>query len=199
MRVIERTFWFLESAFIAFIVGLILLMIVRMIVDKADLNPFGFTHRTVRRLSDTFVFPVRGTLRDFRADPKFAPLVVIVIVVLFAFVGVQLLRIVERMIGGVVISLENGDIAALLGMILYGLVSLYILLMFVRVIFQMARVSYTNRLMRFLVDITEPLLGPLRRAIPPVGMIDISPLVAFIILLVIQAAIAGTLLKGMRL
>lgn len=199
MLVIARTFWFLESAFIALIVGLILLMIVRMIVDKADLNPFGFTHRTVRRLSDTFVFPVRGTLRDFRADPKFAPLVVIAIVVLFGFIGVQLLRIVERMIVGVLVSLENGDIPAIIGMILYGLISLYILLMFVRVIFSMARVSYTNRVMRFLVDITEPLLGPLRRAIPPVGMIDISPLVAFIILWVIQAAIAGTLLKGVRL
>jgi YggT family protein len=199
MLVIARTFWFIESIFIAFIAGLILLMIVRMIVDKADLNPFGFTHRTIRRLSDPFVFPVRGTLRDFRADPKFAPLVVIAIVVVFGFLGVQFVRICERMIVGVFVSLEAGDVLAILGTILYGLISLYILLMFLRVIFSLGRVSYTNRVMRFLVDITEPLLGPLRRAIPPVGMMDISPIVAFIILWVIQAAIAGTLLRGMRL
>jgi YggT family protein len=50
--------------------------------------------------------------------------------------------------------------------------------------------------MRFLFDVTEPLLGPLRRIIPPLGWIDISPIVAFIILWLFQAAIAGTLIRG---
>jgi YggT family protein len=57
-------------------------------------------------------------------------------------------------------------------------------------------VSYSNRLMRFLVDVTEPLLGPLRRIIPPLGWMDISPIVAFIILFLFQQAILGTLLRG---
>jgi uncharacterized protein YggT (Ycf19 family) len=42
-------------------------------------------------------------------------------------------------------------------------------------------------------------LGPLRRMIPPLGMIDISAIVAFIILWLFQAAIQGTLLRGMQL
>jgi YggT family protein len=50
--------------------------------------------------------------------------------------------------------------------------------------------------MRFLIDVTEPLLGPLRRIIPPLGWIDISPIVAFVILFLFQQAIAGTLLRG---
>jgi YggT family protein len=87
---------------------------------------------------------------------------------------------------------------AVLGTILYGLISIYILLIFIRVIFSLARVSYTNRMMRFLVKITEPLLGPLRRVIPPVGMMDISPIVAFIILWLLQTAVAGTLMRGLR-
>ena len=203
MIVLERIFWFIESAFIAFIVALILLMIIRMIVDKADLNPFGATHRTVRRLTDSLVFPARGALREFRADPKFAPLIVIVIVILLGFMGVQFLGIIENTVINVYISLNRGDIPAVIGTILYGLVSIYILIIFVRVIFSMARVSYTNPVMRFLVNLTEPLLGPLRRMIPLVrlggmGMMDISPIVAFIILWVIQVAISGTLLRGMR-
>ncbi|HKR11778.1 MAG TPA: YggT family protein [Pyrinomonadaceae bacterium] len=203
MIAIERIFWFLDSAFIAFIVAVILLMIVRMIVDKADLNPFGATHRTVRRMTDTLVFPARGALREFRADPKFAPLIVIVVVILFGFMGVQFLGILELTVINTFISLERGNIPAVIGTILYGLISVYILIIFVRVIFSMARVSYTNRVMRFLVNLTEPLLGPLRRMIPLVrlgsmGMMDISPIVAFIILWVIQAAISGTLLRGMR-
>ena len=62
--------------------------------------------------------------------------------------------------------------------------------------FAWVMVSYSNRLMRFLVNATEPLLGPLRRMIPPVGMFDISPFVAFIIIWLFQAAIAGTLLRS---
>jgi YggT family protein len=50
--------------------------------------------------------------------------------------------------------------------------------------------------MRFLVNTTEPLLGPLRRMVPPVGTFDISPIVAFIIVWLFQAAIRGTLLHG---
>ena len=198
MIVIERIFWFIESAFIAFIVAIILLMIIRMIVDKADLNPFGFTHRSVRRLSDSFVFPVRGALREFRADPKFAPLVVILIAVLLGYVSLQLIRTVQQIILGVLFSAASGNFIAIIGTILYGLISIYILLIFIRIIFSLARVSYTNRLMRFLVNITEPLLGPLRRLIPPVGMMDISPIVAFIILWLLQAAVAGTLMGGTR-
>ncbi|HEY8226792.1 MAG TPA: YggT family protein, partial [Pyrinomonadaceae bacterium] len=75
-------------------------------------------------------------------------------------------------------------------------ISIYILLIFIRIIFSWGMVSYSNRLMRFLVDTTEPLLGPLRRIIPPLGMMDISPIIAFLILWLFQQAINGTLLRG---
>ena len=35
---------------------------------------------------------------------------------------------------------------------------------------------------RFLTRICEPFLEPFRRIIPPIGMIDISPIVAFLVL-----------------
>ncbi len=40
----------------------------------------------------------------------------------------------------------------------------------------------TNRLAIILYQITEPLLAPLRRIIPRVGMFDFTPLVAIILL-----------------
>jgi YggT family protein len=39
-----------------------------------------------------------------------------------------------------------------------------------------------NPLLRFLMDITEPILAPLRKVIPTVGMMDLSPLIAMIVL-----------------
>jgi YggT family protein len=43
-----------------------------------------------------------------------------------------------------------------------------------------------NPLVVFLNDITEPILSPLRRIVPRIGMIDITPLVAILLLSVIQ-------------
>ncbi len=65
-----------------------------------------------------------------------------------------------------------------------------------RIVFSWGMLTYPNRLMRFLVNTTEPLLGPLRRIIPPLGMIDISPIFAFIILWLLKMAVQGTLIRG---
>ena len=75
-------------------------------------------------------------------------------------------------------------------------VELVVLAGFMRLLSPLFIKAYSNRIMKFLVDTTEPLLGPLRRMIPPLGRMDISPIVAFLILWLFQAAIAGTLLRG---
>lgn len=196
MLIISRTFWFLNSAVTLVIVAVILLMVIRLIADAMDLNPFGWMSRTIRRLTDGIVMPVRGGLRNFGVDPKFAPLVAILLVILLGFFFLQLVGTIFTTIAGVLDSTQRGAMVTALGFILYGLISIYILLVFIRIIFSWGMVSYTNRIMRFLVDVTEPLLGPLRRVIPPVGRFDISPIVAFLILWLFQAAIAGTLLRG---
>jgi YggT family protein len=111
---------------------------------------------------------------------------------------VQIVSTIATTIEGVVSGLLTGAIVSVIGFLLSGLLSLYILCIFMRVIFSWGMVSYHNRVMRFLVDVTEPLLGPLRHMIPPLGRMDISPLVAILILWLFQAAIAGTLLRGAR-
>ena len=50
-----------------------------------------------------------------------------------------------------------------------------------------------NVIMRFLRDITEPILAPLRRVLPQMGMLDLSPFVAMIILQVVGNIVAQTL------
>src|SRR5262249_23770821 len=129
-------------------------------------------------------------------EPKFAPLVAILIVILLGYFVLRLVATIATTVVGVLDSAQYGAVVTMIGFILYGLLSLYILLMFIRIIFSWGMVSYSNRVMRFLVDVTEPMLGPLRRIIPPLGRIDISPIFAFLILWLLQTAIAGTLLRG---
>jgi len=47
-------------------------------------------------------------------------------------------------------------------------------------------------------QITEPILGPLRRVIPTIGMIDISPIVALFLLQFIQVALQSALHSALR-
>ena len=196
MLIISKTFLFLTWAISAIIVAVIVLMVLRLIADAMDLNPFGWMSRNIHRLTDGLVVPMRGGLRNFGMDPKFAPLVAILIVILVGYFLLQLVGTIATTIAGVLVGIQEGAIISVLGFLLYGAISIYILLIIIRIVFSWGMVSYTNRLMRFLVDVTEPLLGPLRRMIPPLGWIDISPIVAFIILWLFQAAIAGTLLRG---
>src|SRR5687768_14530390 len=172
MLVISRTVQFFTWAIQLAIVAVIALMILRMISDAADLNPFGWTSRTLRRLTDGFVTPVRGALRQVGADPKFAPLVVILVAILLGYFLWQLIATLAMTLHGVITSAQAGELFQVLGFILYGLLGIYSLLIFMRIIFSWGMVSYQNRVMRFLVDATEPLLGPLRRMIPPLGRME---------------------------
>ncbi len=196
MQIISRTFLFVNWAVTAVIIAIILLMIFRMIANWADLNPFAWSSLTIRRLTDPFIGPVRRALVRFGIDPKYSPLVVILITILLGWFVLQLVQTLATTFAGLFTSIQRGALGSALGFILYGLISIYILLIFVRIIFSLAMVSYSNRLMRFLVNVTEPLLGPLRRIVPPVGAMDISPIVAFLILWLFQQAIVGTLLRG---
>jgi len=196
MLIIDRIVWFINSAISIIIVAVIVLMIVRLIADAMDLNPFAWTSRTIRRLSDGFIIPTRGGLRGAGVDTKFAPLVVILIVILLGYFVIQLVTAVAAMLVGIILSARSGAVFRIIGFIISGLISIYILLIVIRTVFSWGGISYTNRLMRFLVDVTEPLLGPLRRTIPRLGWIDISPLVAILILWLFQQAVAGTLLSG---
>ena len=196
MIIISRTLLFVNWAVSAVIIAVILMMVFRMIANYADLNPFAWTSLTIRRLTDAFVLPVRRALLGFGVDPKYSPLVVILIVILLGYFVLQLASTIAGTLSGLLVSLQQGAMVSALGFILYGLISIYILLIFIRIIFSWGMISYSNRIMRFLVNTTEPLLGPLRRMIPPLGAMDISPIVAFLILWLFQQAIAGTLLRG---
>lgn len=197
MLILGRIYWFLSWAVIVTIVAVIVLVLLRVIANQADLNPFGWSSLTIRRLTDPFIGPIRRALMGFGVDPKYAPLVTILLVILVGWFALQLVSTIVNTLAGVIVSLRAQAFVPIIGYVLYGMVSLYILLIFIRIIFSWGMASYSNRVMRFLVNATEPMLGPLRRIVPLVGTFDISPIVAFMILWLLQSAIAGTLLRGM--
>ena len=196
MLIIDRLHEFVSNAIKIAIGAVILLMIVRLIADAMDLNPFAWTSRTIRRLSEPIMIPMRGGLRGIGVNPKYAPVVVILITLLVGVFVLQMVTITAVSIAGVIESVRIGAFFWVLGFILYGLLSIYAPLIIIRVIFSIAMLSYSYRIMRFLVEITEPLLGPLRRVVPVIGRFDVSPIVALLIVWVCQAAVVSIFLRG---
>ena len=180
----------------AVIIVIIALMILRLIANAADLNPFTWTSRTIHRLTDVFVLPMRRSMLSLGFEPKYAPLVVILITILLGLFVLQLAGLLASTALGILTGILQGRPILIIGNVLYGAVALYMLLITIRIIFSWGRVSYSRRIMRFLVDSTEPLLGPMRNLIPPVGPFDISAMVALVMLWLFLVAISATLLSS---
>jgi len=72
----------------------------------------------------------------------------------------------------------------------------YGLLLFAYILLSWIRLPYSptlNRLQRFLYDVCEPYLRIFRRVIPPLGALDLSPIVAFVVLILVEQLIVNLL------
>ena len=72
----------------------------------------------------------------------------------------------------------------------------YVLLILAYIITSWIRLPYSpwlNRIQRFLYDVCEPYLRIFRRFVPPIGPLDLSPMIAVIVLLVIQNVVTRLL------
>ena len=73
-----------------------------------------------------------------------------------------------------------------------NLLQLYVIALFARVIlswFPISPGSTMASIYRFLITVTEPVLGPVRRVMPPFGAFDLSPLVVLLLAQVLLGAI----------
>ncbi|MBO8125930.1 MAG: YggT family protein [Firmicutes bacterium] len=84
---------------------------------------------------------------------------------------------------------------------LWGLVNsifeVYTWIIIARVIISWVAPASRHPAVRFVYDMTEPLLGLIRRYIPATGGIDFSPLVALIIVQLVQRIVLNLLISIM--
>jgi len=68
------------------------------------------------------------------------------------------------------------------------IIDLYSLIVLAAVIISWTGAPYNNPIVRTVNMLTEPLLGPIRRALPAVGGLDFSPMVLLILLQFLKGA-----------
>jgi YggT family protein len=186
--------WYLIAALILVVIAL---MLARLILNKADLNPFSRPVILIRRWSDPLVNPVRRPLVQMGFSPNVAPLVTILIAILMGFFASRFLTTVLFTVRGLIVSVTRAAPIAFVGFLIYGALAILSLLIFMRIVVSWGA-SPTNRLLHLLIRLTEPVLAPFRRVIPPLGMFDISPIIVLLLLDLLQLAVAQSFDAGSR-
>ena len=194
-QAVGALYLFIQYAIVGAALGVILLMLVRLALNYADMNPFSRPVIYVRRLSDPLVNPVRRSLLQFGFSPNITPLVVILITILMGWFVLQLTESILGMVVGVVSAARVANVIKVVGWLLYGFLDIYSLLIVIRIIFSWGNVSHANRVMRFLANATDPFLVPLRRIIPPFGVFDFSALIGLLLLWMLKSAVFAVFLR----
>ena len=73
------------------------------------------------------------------------------------------------------------------------LFNLYSFLILARVLLSWVNVSPYHPIVVFIHEVTDPVLRPLRNIIPPIGMMDISPIAALILLQILESLILSVI------
>ena len=89
----------------------------------------------------------------------------------------------------------NGSYFSNAGLFLVNVVfDIYIIAVLLRMLLQLVRADFFNPICQFLVRVTNPLVIPLRRVIPPLRQLDTAAVVLVIGLKIAQLTLAGLLL-----
>jgi YggT family protein len=173
--------------FLAFLAA----MILRLIFNYADPNPFGkigrFSYHLKKR-TDRFVYPAARFLANFRVDTRLAPLVTVLIAGMFTYFGLGVIHNTFLVIDGLTRGVVTGNVMVFIGFVLYGLLSVLILFIFIRFISSWF-VFTRNTFLGFVQRVTDPILLPAQKLIPPIGMFDISAMLVLILIALLQTII----------
>jgi YggT family protein len=159
-------------------------------VRSRKLSPFGAWPRTVRRLSDPVLQPIERRLVRAGGLPQSAPYWLLAIVVIGGLLLVSLVNWTIGFVYSLGMLASASPTVWLLTLLSWTFTVLRVALL-VRVIASWFGISLYTKWMRPVVLLTDWLLEPLRRVLPPFGPLDLSPLVAYFILWIAERIIIG--------
>jgi YggT family protein len=93
--------------------------------------------------------------------------------------------------GATLTALAYAGPRALIRFLVSGILTLIMAAIFIRVIASWLGASPYSRWMRPVVVLTDWIIEPIRRLLPPLGMIDFSPMVAWLVLWVVRGFVVG--------
>ena len=184
----------LWGAFLVFLA----FMILRLIFNYADPNPFGAVGRfgfKIRKLTEKWVYPAARFLATFRIDTRLAPLVTVFIGLVFTYFASSIIGNTFFVIDGMTAGVLTGNPKMFVGFVLYGLLSILVLFIFVRFLSQWF-VFTRKTFLGFVMRVTNPIMIPFQKIIPPIGMFDISAMIVLILIGLLQSVVLNLFVRS---
>ncbi|NIM49190.1 MAG: hypothetical protein GTN62_04515 [Gemmatimonadales bacterium] len=161
-------------------------------VRTRRISPFSRPGQLIRKTTDPILAPIETWLLRRGSNPQNAGWWLvgvsivggIVVITTAQWIAVQLVRT-----AGAAASGPRGIVRLLI----YYASQIVLLALIVRVIGSWFRVGRYNRWMRPAYFLTDWIVEPLRRVVPSMGMIDITPLVAWFLLLLARGLVLSVI------
>jgi YggT family protein len=146
----------------------------------------------VRRVSDPVLLPLERRIVRAGGSPQDAPLWLVGVVIAG---GLLLLTLVHWLAGFVATLdvLSASGPRAWARFLVSGLFSVLMIALLIRVISSWFGISPYRRWMRPVMALTDWIIDPIRRILPPLGMLDLSPLVAWLVLTLVRGFVLSFL------
>jgi YggT family protein len=159
-------------------------------VRSRRINPFGRWPRLVRQISDPVLQPLERRVLSAGGNPQNTPLWLLGIVIAGGLVLMSLTSWFIQMVFQLQWMAQSGprQWAAALVSAIFTILMAAIL---VRVIASWFGIGPYRRWMRPVVVLTDWLIEPIRRILPPFGMLDFSPMVAWLVLYIVRNFVLG--------
>ena len=165
------------------------------LVRTRRINPFNPVARAMRTTVDPLMAPVERRILRAGGLPTSAPWWTLVFAVIGAIVLITLLGFIRNQVVAVAMS-SNAGAAGLAVLLVRWTFNILRLAIIVRVISTWFRMSPYSPWIRWSYQLTEWLMAPLRQFVPTIGMIDITPIVAYFLLVLLEGAFFAVLGMG---
>ena len=187
-------YWFdafvrvLRVALFIAVVILAVICLIDWLVRTRRINPFNPIARRMRSTIDPLMAPVERRVVAAGGLPTSAPWWTLVFVVIGTLVLITVLGFIRSQVLTVAISSRAGA-GGLLMLLIHWAFSLLRLALIVRVVSSWIRMSPYSPWIRWSFQLTEWFMEPLRRVVPTIGVIDITPIVAYFLLRLLEGAL----------
>ena len=188
-------FWIVVWGLFGVFLGLLIL---RMIFNYTDPNPFGQVGRfgfKIRKITEKWVYPAARFLANFRVDTRLAPLVTMFLGLVVTYFFTQIVGNALFVIDGISSGIITGNPKAVVGFILYGLLSVLVLFIFIRFLSSWF-VFHRSTFLGFVQKVTDPIMLPVQRLIPPIGMFDISAMIVLLLIGLLQSVVMNVFVRN---
>lgn len=176
----------LKTAFLALAVVLAVICVLDWAVRTRKVSPFNAVARFFRSTVDPFIAPVERKVVRAGGTPASAPLWALVAVVIGGIIVITIMDFIrtELMRASLYSSQGSTGLYRLLVSWTFGVLKVALL---VRVVSSWLPVSPYSKWISWSFKLTEPILAPLRRIVPTLGAFDITPIIAYFLLGLIQS------------